>query len=143
LLANQNLAPLWAIDLADCHIHDVDERLRRIPGTTDKSIWQKVLCGLLLLRWRQNQLTIGTMRGIGWTLYIEENCQGGRHWGLELECIGEAYDDGRGTLDALTDAARSTARDFENFGTLVPRWMAYCPAEQSREPEPPSGSTKS
>lgn len=140
LVTSLDSPAIWAIDLADCHAHDVEERLRRVPGTPNGTAWQKLLCGLISIRWQQHQLTIGTMRGIGWTLYIEDNYQDTSHWGLELECIGEGYDDGYGTLESLTNAADSTARSFEQYENLVPAWMAAIRAEQLREPEPPSGS---
>lgn len=124
LILSRDPAPLWAMDLAICHDWDVDERLRRIPGTPRKDAWQNVLCGLMSLRWSQNLLTVGTMRGIGWTLYAEEGYQDSSHWGVKLECIGEGYDDGYGTLEALTEAANHCAQLFEQHESLVPTWMA-------------------
>lgn len=134
LLLSRDPAPIWAMDLAVCHDWDVDERLRRIPGTPRKDAWQNVLCGLMALRWKQRQITIGTMRGIGWDFYTEEEGQDLSHWGLKLECIGEGYDDGYGTLEALTEAADSCARSFEQYECLVPTWMADSTAEPNIPP---------
>lgn len=122
-------APIWVIDLADCHGGDVDERLRRVPGTPEKQRWQRLLCGLLSLRWNQRQLTIGTMRGVGWALYIDDDYPDANHWGLELDCVGDGYDEGYDTLEALTDTADRIAHAFEPFQSLVPPWMAEARAE--------------
>ena len=94
LVTDQDSPEIWAIDLADCHVQDVDERLRKVPGTPSNLEWQNLLCGLLSMRWQQNRLTIGTLRGVGWTLYLDDPDSDTSRWGLELECIGDGYDDG-------------------------------------------------
>jgi len=126
---------MWAIDLSDCNAGNVDERLRRVPGKPMKDEWEPLLLGLLSICWRQRQVTIGTMRGIGWTLYIDDNYQDTSHWGLELECIGEGYDDGYDTLQHLTTAVDSTANSFAEYVPLVPRWLAENRAEQTHAGE--------
>ncbi len=124
--------PVWAMDLSDCSAVSVEERLRRVPGEPTKEEWEQLLCGLMAIRWKDRELSVGTMRGIGWTLYIDDNYQDTSHWGLELECIGEGYDDGYGTLEGLTAAADSTAKSFTQYQAMVPRWMIENRAERNR-----------
>ena len=80
------------------------------------------------------------MRGIGWTLYIDGNCQDTSHWGLEPECIGQGNDDGYGTLESLTKAADAIALSLKTYECLVPAWMTEIRAGQVPAPEPPFGS---
>ena len=129
LLETNTQPPLWAIDLADCHRDDVDERLRRVPGTPVSIAWQSLLCGLISSKWTQKQISIGTMRGIGWMLYIEHNYHDGHPWGLELECVGDAFDDGWGTLDELEHKCAATSQQFAELTSLVPNWMIEKRAE--------------
>lgn len=113
----------WVLDLADCHANDVDERLRRVPGEPSLHVWPRIISGLISVRWRENRLTLGTLRSLGWSLYTRFDKPQPFRWGVELDHSGDYFEAGIITESQFESTAEAIVRSFQPCEAYVPTWM--------------------
>ncbi len=113
----------WLIDLATVDRTDamaVLAALDVVPGFSSRNESIELLNTLILREWQEGRLSIGRVREIGWTLYIEERDQ--RQWSLVVESAGEVMDAGMLSQEAMPDAIVRELNQYESFIELLPAW---------------------
>jgi hypothetical protein len=97
--------------------------LREVPGEPDVAQSLRLLNGLVLREWRQGNLTIGRVRGIGWQLYRDEFKRHDlSYWGVVVECEGESLDEGYITEDGMRSIIDRQLAPFADQADRLPPW---------------------
>ena len=119
--------PPWLMDLSLVDATDelaVCGALREVPGAASPEESLALLNGLVLREWQGGRLTIGAVRGIGWSLHRSEFEQHDpSRWGVVVECEGELVDDG---LISEADMRARIDRELDQFIAQLrglPEWV--------------------
>src|SRR5687768_13830818 len=126
LIAECQMPPVWMIDLAlvdPLDPHAVIMALRGVPGESHSDHTIALLNGLVFREWQRGNLTIGQVRGIGWTLFRKEFEERDlTQWGVVVECNGEYLDEGYLSEDDMRDLIDGELAKFEEESQRLPQW---------------------
>jgi hypothetical protein len=126
LIAESDVPAPWVIDLSLSRPNDVEDRLRRVPGEPQLDMATRLFLGLVRRRWREGRLTIGEVRGIGWSLHCDLAlpAPGGRaDWGVCLEAEGEEFDQGWRTEADLRESIEEKLAQYADIESWLPNWV--------------------
>ena len=116
----------WLMDLATAKDGlTADSLLRQLPGESQFQLPVCLFLALVRRRWRAGQLTIGQVRGIGWTLHCESALakpDGQADWGVCLEVEGEEFDEGWRTKNSLRISIEEKLAVYSEFEQFIPTW---------------------
>jgi hypothetical protein len=125
-IADGDIPAPWIIELALSKPKSVVDALRRVPGEAYAGLPTRLLLDLVRRRWRSGRLTVGDVRGIGWSLHCDLALPASgaqADWGACLEAEGEELDAGWRTEDDLRVSIDEKLAAYADGEPLLPVWV--------------------